>query len=87
MLVKIKKDEYEPLVLNYYEKVNGKLTEKASKTYYANSSKLIREKTIKSRNADYKYQRDVDKLIKIMSESDSWLFKYKDLVDMVQGDE
>ena len=28
MLSRIKKDGYEPLVLNYYEKVNGKLTEK-----------------------------------------------------------
>ncbi len=60
--------------------------EKSSKKYYANSASIIRKKAIISRNADYEFNKNLNELIKIMSNTYSEEFVYKDLADMVQPD-
>lgn len=60
--------------------------EKSSKTYYANSSSLIRKKAINSRAADYEYENTLKKLIEEMCDSETWQFDYKDISEIVKSD-
>lgn len=69
----------------HLKKANYRKTKNKMTKFYAQDKRLIREKSNEIRLDNKQKDRDINKLISLLSDTNSWLFNYSDLADTLDS--